>query len=352
MRILIVYPGHSLSTLDVASGYDGALRKIGHEVRAFKLHNWLAFYHEALKMWSERQRNFNLPDLNAYIAFASDRVIIDAIDFVPDVALVVNGFALHRKTYDLLYALEIPIVLLLTESPYLDTEQRVFVEKGHAAGVFTNDRASLAAYPCPTAYLPHAYDPSVHYPHAVGAEYASDVYFQGTLWPERKALFSQLPALPYEMRVGGIDPSVKEGGNVLAEMVDNAELAKWYSGAKIALNHHRTFSGIDGEGNERHVSAAWSLGPRAYEIAACGAFQLSDAARPELEAVFGGSVATYTDAGDLAAKIDHYMGREALRDEMRREARERVKACTFEERAKNILIPHLEEVLNGCSTAR
>src|SRR4030065_2583401 len=90
-------------------------------------------------------------------------------------------------------------------------------------------------------------------------------------------------------------------------LVDNAELIKYYCGTKIALNHHRTIVGKDSRGEELHIDQAYSLGPRAYEIAACGAFQLCDDTRPELQEVFGDSVATYRDGGDLRDKIAYYL---------------------------------------------
>ena len=36
MRILIIYPGATWSPYDVATGYEWALKELGHEVRAFQ----------------------------------------------------------------------------------------------------------------------------------------------------------------------------------------------------------------------------------------------------------------------------------------------------------------------------
>ena len=179
----------------------------------------------------------------------------------------------------------------------------------------------------------------------------TDVFFHGTLWPERKAIFAGLESLPYRVRISGVDPAIRsdnpaEVARVMANQVENAELARLYSGAKIALNHHRTYIGQSADGEELHTQVdPWSLGQRAFEIAACGTFQLCDDTRPELAEVFGGSVATYRGRADLENKIEYYLAHESERREMAAEAAERVRDCTFARRAEQILVPTLAEVI-------
>jgi spore maturation protein CgeB len=111
------------------------------------------------------------------------------------------------------------------------------------------------------------------------------------------------------------------------------------------LNHHRTFVGVDGV--EIHIApgTAWSIGPRAFEIAACGAFQLCDDTRPELAEVFGDTVATYSSAEDLRNQIGYYLAHDDEREEMAWRSYCRVQGCTFEARAREIVIPVLEEAI-------
>jgi len=351
MRILLVYPGHAYCTFDVAHGYECALRACGHQVRAFNYHSHLSFYQEAISHWEKRNPDFRPPD-NAYLVLASERVAIEAVDFVPDVVLIVTGMALHRRAFELLYRLNLPLVLLLTESPYLDRQQAVIAEKGHVVLVLANDKASVVplreAAGVRTEYLPHSFDSARHYPMDVGPEYRTDVFFHGTLWPERRVMLESLRCNGHRVRISGIDPHIidlDDVDEVLKNQVDNVELVRWYNGTRIALNHHRTFIGVTEQGEEKHIShAAWSLGPRAYEIAACGVFQLCDDTRPELE-VFGDTVATYRDAKDLQAKVDYYLAHDDEREEMGWAAYDRVQACSFDDRAEQILIPLLKEVL-------
>ena len=52
-------------------------------------------------------------------------------------------------------------------------------------------------------------------------------------------------------------------------------------------------------------------------------------------------------AGDkgLQSEIEYYLSHDRVRQEMAEEARKRVQRCTFEDRAREILIPAIEEVL-------
>ena len=350
VRILIIYPGHSISTMDVATGYERALRALGHNVWPFNYHSSLAFYQEAIDYWAERNPGFD-PDHGAYLILASERCIIEALDFMPDVVLIVSGMAFHRRAYDLLDRLRFPLALILTESPYLDRSQSLIVKKGHIKVAFTNDKRSvgpLSETGVRIEYLPHSYDPATHYPRNTNGNHDTDVFFHGTLWPEREQLLAPLRDLPHRVRISGIDPSIKslkDADKVLENMVHNDELADWYCGTKIALNHHRTFVGV--EDGQRHIEpgAAHSLGPRAFEIAACGAFQLCDDTRPELAEVFGDTVATYTDERDLRDKIGYYLAHDDEREAMALRSHRRVQGCTFETRARDIVIPTLMEVL-------
>jgi spore maturation protein CgeB len=142
-------------------------------------------------------------------------------------------------------------------------------------------------------------------------------------------------------RAGGVE-AVKQADLLVR---DNAALARWYNGAAIALNHHRTCIAAGDELQHITDGAAWSLGPRAFEIAACGAFQLCDDTRPELTHVFGDSVATYHDAEELRDGIRHYMQHPDTRREMAAEALRRVSGCSFAARAESVLIPALQEAI-------
>lgn len=346
MRILLAYPGHAFSTIDVARGYHAGLTAAGHVVQSFDYHTRLTFYDRALTAWAEANPDFT-KDLQQVKVLASEAILPEVVDFAPDVVLVVNGTALHPRAYQLMWRLGVPYAMLLTESPYADALQIQMIQAVQPAAVFINERNSVASIrknsTAAVAYLPHAYDPARHTVTAVPDEYSSDVFFFGTLWPERERLFAPLLARGNgRFRIGGLDITSKDGAN---GAVANDALMRWYNGTAIALNHHRTFSGVD-EGREAHIDtgAAWSLGPRAFEIAACGAFQLCDDTRGELTAVFGDTVATYHDGDTLAAQVDYFLSHPQERREMAKAAHDRVQPHTFKNRVSDVVNPILEAI--------
>lgn len=352
MRILLTYPGATYSTYDVAAGYEKALSALGHEVRSFNHHGWLSFYDITLAQWQLYAPEQVFPDAAARV-IASEHVVIEAVDFVPDVILIVAAMGLHRRAFELLNHLGVPIIVLLTESPYEDGIQAKVLEKGHVSLAFTNERTSAQRLETVTGvqtiYLPHAYDASRHRVLNIDEKHRSDVFFQGTLWPKRKRLLDSLADLPYKMIFDGIQPQARnreEADESMTHVIDNSEMPFWYSGTKIAINHHREFCTIDKDGLELYLESgeAESLGPRAFEIAACGAFQLCDNTRPELQDVFGDSVVTYDDTEDLRDKVKYYLRNDHKRREMAKESHRRVQGCTFEARARDIIIPALEMI--------
>lgn len=349
MRILLVYPGPVYSTYDVAAGYERGLREAGHEVYPYQHHGWLRFYDVAIGRYREHDPERALP-LDAPHVIAAEHVAIEAVDVVPDVVLTVS-MGLHRRGYDLLARLGLPVALLLTESPYEDGLQAMALAKGHVDLAFTNERTSQARLEretgVPVVYLPHAYDPERHKPRIVGEEYQTSVFFWGTLWPQRAKLIDSLRGIR-DTKLGGIWPYATNEAEATMQafsVIDNKDMPLWYSGADIALNHHRQFCTVD-DGGEVYLERgqAESLGPRAYEIAACGAFQLCDDTRAELGDVFGDSVATYADADDLRVKVEYYLEHDRERQEMAQESRERVRGCTFADRAREIVAPALESI--------
>jgi len=351
VRILLTYPGPKYSTYDVARGYDQALRRLGHDVHAFDHHGWLRFYDVTLALWQQHDPDIDLP-LTATRVLAAEHVVIEAVQVVPDVVLIVTALGMHRRAFDLMGKLGLPTAVILTESPYEDAVQTKVLQKGHVDLAFTNERSSVDRLEqesgVRTAYLPHAYDAARHYPREVGPEHESDLFFWGTLWPKRIELLDQVEQAFKGATVGGIWPYASnrdEAERSVQNIIDNTEMPLWYSGTKIALNHHREFCTLDDDGEVYlDYGEAESIGPRAYEIAACGAFQLCDDTRAELADVFGDSVATYADADDLLGKIDYYLTHDRERRELAQEARQRVRGCAFVDRAREIIVPALESI--------
>ncbi len=78
------------------------------------------------------------------------------------------------------------------------------------------------------------------------------------------------------------------------------------------------------------------MNPRAYELAACGLFHISDE-RAEVKEVFGDLVPTFTDAADLSDKLVYWMRRPEERARIAKQLPEAVKEHNWRNRAERII---------------
>jgi len=349
MRILVCYPGHVISTVDVAKGWESALRKLGHEVFQFAYEWHVPFYGAVLDAWSEWNPDFKFR-LKDALMLSSQDLVCKAIDLMPiDLCLIVCGLLVHERGYEQLRKIGVRTCVMFTESPYNDHLLEYILPRVDL--MFVNDRNSVEALRAQNHnvfYMPHSYDPERHHPPEglVDGEYRHQVFFMGALYEERKALFQALAEidLGLDIELDIYTTSMDRKGRVTGGM-QNDELVRHYWGSDIVLSPNRTTK--DYFQQTQIEEAAYSLGPRVYEVAACGAFQLTDPSRPELEEVFGETIPVYHNPEELAEQIRYFTERAVEREDWVDEARERVAPCTFENRAREIFLPKIEEVFGG-----
>jgi spore maturation protein CgeB len=325
MKVLICHSGHYWSTLDVARGLIAGLKANDIKVAEYPLHDALGLAHRLIGYAEDAGEN--LPDQLAF-DMAAGGLAGAALYVEADVVIAITGRNVPWRVIEAIRKGGIQTALLCTESPYTTTQ----FERHDAAVydyVFTNERTAVPLFDrnprSRVQYLPHAYNPDVHTPE--GEAIPSDVLFIGTGFQERQDLFAGLP-------ITLLGP-LWEGDESRAASIENTEAAARYRGAAICLNHHRTTA--DWRAGTHITEPAESLGPRAYEIAACGSFQLCDDSRPELREVFGENVPTYHDAGDLARQIAYYQKRPDERARRAAAAREAVAPHTWAARAAQML---------------
>ena len=126
-------------------------------------------------------------------------------------------------------------------------------------------------------YLPMAADPSVHQPYvltdAERAEYGADVSFVGAGYPNRRALLPRWLSKDWTFKLwgnewegaAGLVPVLQRGG----ARIDTETCMKVFSASSINLNLHSC-------GEDALDPHADFVNPRTFELAACGAFQLTD----------------------------------------------------------------------------
>lgn len=340
-RVLLMHPGAAWSTHDVYVGMRAGLEAIGCEVIAYRLDEALSFYGHLFEaaergglVWGDGKR----PNLHG---FAGMKGIMELVNVWPDYMIAVSGHNLHYSVPLMSRKLGIPSAVYCTESPYFDHEP-LFAQ--HYDVIFTNEARAVPSFdkhaPGRAHYLAHAYNPQIHTPGAPEAGFEADVFFVGSGFPERRRLFEGADWTGIKFVTHGF--MWREGENPDALEVDrvlaNEDAARYYRTAGISLNHHRTTTVY---GANQHISGldAESLGPRAYEIAACGGFQLMDDSRDERRRVFGDTMPTYRSHSsiDLERQIRYYLARPDERARLAAAQREAIAPHSWHRRAAEMM---------------
>lgn len=362
-RVLVVGASADSSILDVEVGWTEALTKAGYDVYPYSLRNRLKMWSEMLGVLRDGRNcdacgyevippftNMQHADQLTIIQAASDCIVHEALRHKATWAMVISGCSLHPNAAAFLQQVGIPVVTIVTESPYNDKDMEDLAKVSTYIGV--NDLASVAHFgnvvkgPGGVAeYMATGFRRELHTPGAPTQAKASDVFFCGTGFDERARLFKDVNWSGIDFKLAGFWPRGKEdevipnaieerlgqikighepslGQYLVAGLLDNAEVVEWYRSAKIVLSVHRD--------DER----AHSFGPRVYEAAAVGAFQVCDDSRPEVKSVFGHSVPTY-HAGDpehLEYVIRYWLDRPAQRVAHAEQARKLVQQHSYDDR--------------------
>lgn len=165
-------------------------------------------------------------------------------------------------------------------------------------------------------YLPQACDPTLHHPVSLTDEdmerFGCDITIAGNVYPFRAAQLT--PLIGRDLRIWGdavprwLNHPIRQ--HCCPHYVAGENKCRAMLAAKIVLNsnHYAEISGTN---------------KRTFEVAAIGAFQLTDT--PALADVFipDVEVAAFTTQTDMLAKIDYYLARPHVRIEMARKASER-----------------------------
>lgn len=341
MRLLVVHPGAQYSTHDVFVSLYAALRLHGHEVHAYQLAQRLDRAYEWLNfVWRKAGKPEPRPNDADVVYLASAEVLERALRFEVDGVLAISGMYLHPNVMVLLRRAGVSIGVVFTESPYDDRWQYRIAPLADVC--WTNERISVAPLRWAnerTYYLPHAYNADAH---AALTDLddvpAHDVVFVGTAFQERiealegvdwsgidLALYGEWRMLPSRHRLR----KYLRGG-----LTDNRVAIELYRKAKIGLNLYRTSAGFTRDAPR--ITHAESMNPRAYDLAAAGAFQLSSY-RSEVAEVFGPTVPTFETPEQLGALIRAYLPDDEGRALCAAEARRLVAPHTYAARAEQLI---------------
>lgn len=309
MKALVLGAGAGWSTKDVENGVVDGLRAAGIAVGRYAYEHRLATSADYLRYVHRRAKR---QDATAPAPSAADVQLHALVDVLPralahdvDWVVLISGMFVPDGFLDVLRRV-VPVALLLTESPYQLAEESRWA--AYADLVWTHERTVVPTLQAitPTHYLPHAWRAGLHDVPATADVPAHDVVFVGTGFPERVAFLEAIDWTGMDLGLYGgwpvaetspLAPFVRGG------ITDNRTTTALYQRAAVGLNLYR--QSADWTGTTR-ITHAESLNPRAYELAACGAFHLSDA-RAEVGEVFGDAVPTFRTPDECAALLRRWL---------------------------------------------
>lgn len=346
MRILLLEPGASWSTADVATGLRLGLEHHGVHVVRYRLdqridraHRWL-FYN-----WRRTKRsNPAIPKPNTADVFykAGVEALEMALRFEVDVVLVVSAMFLHPDVITLMKRAGLRVVVLFTESPY-DIDKELTVA-AMVDGCWTNERSVVAAFQAVnphSGYLPHAWSPDRHQQGAQpgdDAVLAHDVVFVGSAFRERVAWLSAIDWTGIDLGLYGSWEALGSRHSLRAFVkggqVDNVTTAALYRRAKVGLNLYRTSIGWGRDAPA--ITHAESLNPRAYELAACGSFHVSTY-RAEIPEMFGDLVPTCETPGEASDLIRAWLADDAGRTRVQSQLPACVAESSWRDRSTKVI---------------
>lgn len=318
-RILVVSSPHAYTTRDVWKRVlVGLEAQPGVEVTPYDLlpryNMWDFFLEQA------RKKKFELPASFGTNTLACEPVMGAAVLYDCDTVLIVSPQYFPMSVIQVLRKVGIKTAAYFTEAPYEDTlnapTQASFFDY-----VFVNDRNSVGLFKtfCPnTYYLPHSFDPALHYPDLDG-ETDGKVIFTATGYPSRRQFLQQVDWEGIDLELRGLwwmPARSKLKKYVRGEVQENEDVAEMYRHATAGISMHRQQRYVD-ERIYIDSGEAYSVGPRTYELAACGLFQVSDH-RDELADIFGeGVVPVYDTPREMGDLIRKALADEPWRQELR-----------------------------------
>jgi spore maturation protein CgeB len=345
MRILLCHPGASWSTADVYDGLLHGLRENGADVVTYRLDTRIEASHKALH-WLWRTKKKEQPDLAKpntvdVIYHAGVGALEMALRHQADVVLVVSAMLLHPDVVIMMKRAGLRVVVLFTESPY--DEEKEMAIAAMVDGCWTNERTCVPKFRAinpNSGYLAHAWHPLKHFVSArtIGELPEHDVVFVGSGFSERVTWFNAIDWTGIDLGLYGTWKGLGLKKQVMScvrgAQITNEMAASLYRRAKVGLNLYRNRTGWTGKGARIH--GAESLSPRAYELAACGSFHLSDY-RAEVKEVFGDLVPTFTTPTEAAALIRLWLNQPEERARVAAQLPACVAESSWVERAKTVL---------------
>jgi len=343
MKILVVLPMHG-GSLPIGRYCATALGRLGHMVDVFEAPLFKSAF-DGLKELKIASADLDHLE-NSFLQVVSSAVMAKTEIMQPDLVLALAQAPLSRQTLSKLRQKGVPTAMWFVEdfrvfqywrsfAPYYD----FFAVIQKEPFFFELDRIGVKN----VMYLPLAADPEFHRPLEPDAvdkkRFGSDLSFLGAGYPNRRRAFASL--LRYDFNIWGtewdgaaeLEPVVQMQGRRISPQ----EAVKIFSCTKINLNLHSSVKG------DRDVVPGDFVNPRTFELASCGAFQLTDNRELLPELFSEKEITTFGNMDEMREKMDYFLEHPEERREIARAARKRVLAeHTYEHRMQDLLQKMME----------
>lgn len=265
--------------------------------------------------------------------------------FRPHIALVFCKDAHPITAHIRKWAPTIPIGLWVVNDPYHLKDYEWMVSSYDF--MLTQDSGCVPYYrrvkKRPSFHVPLAVNPADYRPMNVPLSYQSDICFIGSAWPGRLPVIDRLHPFLLQKKFIIIGDGweklkhyqqLKRG--IISKKIPPDEVARYYNGAKIVLNIHRT---SDDLGRNPRKLPARTPNNRTFDIAACGSFQLATK-RADLGRFYqmNKEMVDYLGIEDLKRKMIYYLQHEHQRKAIARGAyRRTLKEHTYVARMRKLV---------------
>jgi spore maturation protein CgeB len=210
-------------------------------------------------------------------------------------------------------------------------------------GAFHDDLERVGCARDRVHWLPLACNPARHRPARLSKtdkrELTCDISFAGYGYYNRREAFAALLDLDFGIWGPGWEASRVSSLVRDDSVFDEKTFLKIAAASKINLNLHSAthIAGVDPDGDY--------LNPRVFELAASGAFQLTDR-RSDLPStlVEGSEIATFSHIGELRERVEYYLAHDEERARIAAAARKRVRSeHTYQRRMEAMLEVVMDE---------
>ncbi|MBM6997373.1 glycosyltransferase [Paenibacillus sp. DXFW5] len=268
-----------------------------------------------------------LKELTRECVVASPEMMLqETLRVHPDLVLVMNSLHVfppdHASQMAQIRSMGIRTAVWFVDDPYF-TDDSIELALSYDV-VFTHEIECVPLYRSigvrSVYHLPLAANPHQFRPIPAKPEYRYDVCFIGNAFWNRVGLFDRLSSFLQDKRVliAGFHwdrlPRYEQLSRFIRPgWVPVEETVRYYNASKIVLNIHRPTQAGQDNRNGRDTPGG-SINPRTYEIAGCGAFQITDI-RSDLVSYYqpGYDIETFRDEVELEAKIRYYLEHEEER---------------------------------------